>query len=93
MDLLFKRYASPFLLLDNYISSCRLYDFVTHLNNEQNEEMMWETWLHKVNDKSFIDFKRSLMESAVLSVKPTQKQLETTISNSKNMLDSFIPEE
>lgn len=93
MDLLFKRYASPFLLLDHYIDSGRFLEFVNEFNGIQTEELMWDVWLHKIFDQSFDDYKQGVMEHAKNNVKPTKKQLETTIINSKSILDSFHPEE
>lgn len=64
MDLLFKRYASPFSLLDEMIASCRLYDFICNLintiNQENKEKVQWEFYLHKVHDKSYAEFVESL---------------------------------
>lgn len=89
MDLLFKRYASPFLLLDSYIEQCRLFDFVIEFFNIRNEEMTWEVWLHKVYDKSFDEFKNSIdtMEYNEFS----KEQIETTVKDSHNILIEFNP--
>ena len=86
MDLLFKRYANPFLLLDTVIPAGFL-DFVVDFLNIYDEEMVWEVWLHKDIDKSFNDFKESLR----VSPEATDEQLEDTINNSKSMLNGFIP--
>ena len=56
MDLLFKRYASPFILLDNLIlissSSSFIDDLFKFINEEKGEQTNWEFFLHKVFDKS-----------------------------------------
>lgn len=84
MDRLFKRYADPFLFIDSLIISERFTEFVLELLEIENEEMMWEFYLHKVYDKSFDEFKESM--------KPVPKeQLETTVQNSKSILNNFNP--
>jgi len=92
MDLLFKRYASPFLLLDTYIEQGRLLDFVIELFNIRNEEMTWDVWLHKVYDQSFEDFKNS-MDGTQENKAFTKEQVETTVKDSMNILIDFNPNE
>ena len=87
MDLLFSKYASPFILLDQMISCGRFFEFIVEFINMENERKEYEFWLHKVPDKSFNDFKKS--------IEPKQEvdefELEATISESKNILTNFIP--
>lgn len=84
MDCLFERYGNPFLLIDTLIISGRFTDFVLEFLEIQNEKMMWEFYLHKVYDKSFDEFKES--------IKPVPKeQLETTVQNSRSILNNFNP--
>ena len=88
MDLLFKRYASPFSLLDNYISIGELSNFISDLYEIINEEKLWDIFLHKVYDQSWGEF----LESA----KPTKTEsidIGQTLMNSKNILDNFTPQE
>lgn len=87
MDRLFKRYADPFLFIDNLIMSERFSEFVFEFLDIQNEENMWEFFLHKVYDKSYDEFKRSIE-----NVKPVPKeQLETTVKDSRSILNNFVP--
>ena len=90
MDLLFKRYASPFLLFDGIIQACEFRDFVVELLTLHSEDRLFEIWLHKVRDKSFDDFRNSMFEAAKARNVP-KEQLATTVLNSKNILNSFIP--
>lgn len=84
MDSLFERYGNPFLFIDTLIISGRFTDFVLEFLEIQNEKIMWEFFLHKVYDKSYDEFKESM--------KPVPKeQLETTVQNSKSILNSFNP--
>ena len=63
MDLLFKRYASPFLILDSYIENKSLTSFLRTLYEKVGEERMWEVWLHKVDNQSLDEFKDSIVEA------------------------------
>lgn len=88
MDLLFHRYASPFLLLDQIILFGDLSDFISEVWEIRDEEIQWQYFLAKVFDKSFDDFKESIKSQKGMS----QEEIETTIKDSMTMIDSFIPE-
>lgn len=87
MDLLFKRYASPFLLLDGMIESCRFFYFVKKFVDTENEEKIYELWIHKVHDKTYQEFKEQVMPAN--PQKPVN--LGATIRESENILNSFVP--
>ena len=89
MDLLFHRYASPFLLLDQIIPAGDLSEFVSTLWEINEEEMQWQYFLAKVYDKSFEDFKKSMKPQRGM----TKKEIETTVRESMSMINSFIPEQ
>ena len=88
MDLLFHRYASPFLLLDQIIRAGDLSEVVSPLWEIEEEEKEWQYFLAKVFDKSFSDFKESMKPQQGMS----KQEIETTISESMSMINSFIPE-
>ena len=87
-DLLFSKYASPFLLLESVISMGRLCEFISNLIEAENESKLWEYFLHRVFDKSYAEFKNSVLGTDTVS----DEQLETTLLSSKSILDNFIPE-
>lgn len=89
MDLLFHRYASPFLLLDQIIPEGDLSEFVSTLWEIEEEEKEWQYFLAKVFDKSFTDFKKSMKPQKGMS----KKEIETTINESMSMINSFIPDD
>lgn len=95
MDLLFKRYASPFSLLDIMIQSNKLDEFVITIIDEENEQKLWELYLHHGwLNKSFEDFKKEvLIPKTNASSKTTGKEIEATINHSKEILNSFKPYE
>lgn len=90
MDLLFSKYASPFLLLDGFILTGRLFDFVLEFIDIENEKTMWEFYLHKIHDMSFDEFKKSCTSRQ--TEPQTDEELETTIQNSQSMLNGFNPQ-
>lgn len=87
IDQLFSKYADPFSLLDTVILAGRFWDFVLEFLDSQNEKMLWEFYLHKVFDKSFEQFKSSVIPKAPVS----NEQIETTVKNSMDILQTFNP--
>lgn len=88
--MLFERYANPFVLLDEYVSSGALCEFVVKFIDDYNERKLYEVWLNKMIDKSFDEFKAEV-EGYVDPKQVTEEELETTISNSKEILSNFVP--
>lgn len=88
MDLLFKRYASPFSLLDSMMLTGRFLEFVLEVLKINNEEQLYELWLHKVFDKSFLDFKEAYSPRKIT----TKQEIETTIKENYEIMHNFIPE-
>lgn len=92
MDLLFKRYASPFILIEETIRTGRFNDFIDELRNiisdEEEDRTMWEYYLHRVFDKSYEAFVREVK-------RPRQPEktvdFETTIKESYSILKGFNP--
>ena len=87
MDLLFTRYASPFVLLNGLIMTNSLNSFVDDFFDFVNEERNWEFFLHKVYDQSWSDFVKEIEQSE--NQKPID--LGATLVKSKNMLSNFTP--
>ena len=87
MDLLFKRYASPFLLLDSLILTNSLNNFISNFIDFVKEDNEWEFFLHKIYDKSWSEFSNDIEQSE--NQKPID--LGATLVKSKNMLNNFTP--
>lgn len=88
MDLVFKRYSSPYLFLDQLIENNIFSSFIDEFVEIQNNDMMWEFFLHKVYDKSFEEFKNEFKSSE----EPTETNVKTTVQKSFDMLNNFVPE-
>ncbi len=97
MDLLSKRYASPFSLLDNLIQAEQFNEWVEYFLNKQaqedNDKKMWEFFLHKVFDKSFDEWEKEAktgQASNIVGVMDEAKK-EETIKRSEGILNGFNP--
>lgn len=88
-DLLFSKYASPQILIDQLISNGDFFDWVIEFIDAENDRQAWDVWLHKVIDKSFEEFRESIQTHVN---QMDDEQLETTISDSKSILNAFIPD-
>ena len=92
MDLLFSRYASPFVLLDTLILTSSTSDFIgdmfKFINEEKEEQAQWEFFLHKVYEKSWKEF----IDEIHISDEQNEIDLGATLNKSKNMLKNFTPE-
>lgn len=87
MDLLFSEYASPFLLVDQFIGVRMFSEFVTESIAIRNDKELWQFFLHKVENQSFNEWKASLPGN-----EPDDEEIETTIAKSFNLLNTFNPE-
>ena len=94
MDLLFKRYASPFSFIDGMIQTGRFCEFVESFDRtihaEKEEEASWQYFLHKVFEGSFEDFRNS-MKNTNAHKNLSERTIETTVKNSMNILKNFNP--
>lgn len=90
MDLLFSKYASPILLLEQVILVGRFSEFVREVIYLDNERKLWELYLSVVSNPyaevgSFEDFKNERLKK----VENTKIDLKATINNSFNILNNF----
>lgn len=92
MDLLFKRYADPFTLMNGYIQTSRLCEFITAITKQKKEDDQWEFFLHKVWDKTYSEFCEALQTSQDMQ-EMSDDDIETTIKKSMNILGNFNPNE
>lgn len=96
MDLLSSRYASPFFIMDGFVGSGRFLEFVLEIldiyNEEQEGKQMWELYLHRVYDKTFNEFVEEVRNNAAVNDKPSDEQIETTLTDCRDILNNFIPE-
>ena len=85
--MLFSEYASPFLLVDQFIGVRMFSEFVTEIITIRNDKELWQFFLNKVENQSFNEWKASLPGN-----EPDDEEIETTITKSFNLLNTFNPE-
>ena len=95
MDLLSQRYASPFLMLDEFIRLNQLHEFICEVLNAMAEEKThkarWEFYLAKVVDMSFEAYVE-LCEKGNQEEDISFDDIGDILASSKGMLEGFSPE-
>ena len=95
MDLLFKRYASPFILLESYIANNSfsefVIEFIKNINEEENDKKLWDLYMFSFSfqEKSFSDFKKAFEKPKIEKI--NKHDLEATIKDSFKILSEFNP--
>lgn len=92
MDLLFKRYADPFSLLDGYIQTSRFCEFIHTFSEQKKEDDRWEFYLHKVWAKTYSEF-CEILQTTQDQQKMSNDDIETTVKKSMNILGNFKPDQ
>lgn len=91
MDLLFKRYASPFCYLDVLLENGALYDGVLNIWDEYNNDKTWEMFLSYKPEKSFEDWKKEIKNKTQAQKPLSKAQVGATVEKSQNILKNFNP--
>ncbi len=93
MDLLFSRYASPYLLMDSMIGCNRFCEFIIEIYKMHNDritnETLFDMWLHKDFENSYAEFRESV--NSPIEAESQNIDFEATINDSRNILDGFNP--
>lgn len=92
MDLVYRRYSNPLTLLDSLIENEMFSDHIDTLNEKAIFDFEFDVWLHKVEDKSFNDWRKEIHSDVeARNVKIDKNELKTTVLKSSNILNSFEP--
>lgn len=87
------------ILLDQMAKTGRLYEFISAVvrirNEEQEEKVMWEYWLHKDFERSYPEFLNAAGRNSTTQAEPetTSKQELTEIVKQSMKIASFVPQE
>lgn len=85
------------VLLDQMIKTWRLYEFIGKVisihNDEQEEKVMWEYWLHKDFERSYSEFIDATNRSSSTEPKTTSKTELIEIVKHSMEITSFVPQE
>lgn len=92
MDLVYQRYSNPLTLFDSLIENMMFSSHIDTLNEKAIFDFEFKVWLHKIDDKSFNDWRDELHSTAnARSDKMNENELKTTVLKSSNILNSFEP--
>lgn len=99
MDLIFKRYADPYTLLDTMIANRDFTDFVCTFVRLDDDDKLWDMYIHKCWENiSFNDFKARIYGISGDGTQPirsgsfdSRDELETTIRDSMSIIENFEP--
>ncbi len=90
MDLLFREYASPFVLLDTVIPSGQFVNFLETFEKKHEEKVRWEFFLHKLSafdNRSWNEFNNDVDFETAKQQKPSEADLKDTIRHSMEIFD------
>lgn len=92
--MIFKRYSSPFLFLDNLIIQGRLSDGIDTIYKQIDEEKMWQLYLSiPMKEKSYVEWKEEIISRN--EEKPSfevAEDIENVKNNARNILKNFKPQ-
>ena len=107
MDLLYSRYRNPLEFMRLYINQGRFGEFVAEIlemdakrkqeeADKDNEQKMWEMYLHSMADKSFNDWKKDVLSNSNSNQKPVSlsmndDQVEDAKQKARGILKNFSP--
>lgn len=97
MDLLSQRYASPFLIMDEFIRLQQFHEFVCEIlktiANEKVHDIRWRYYLHKVWGMTFDEFVRQCEKPQQGEQHMTNEEISNVIGESRKILEGFkMPE-
>lgn len=96
MDLLFKEYASPFVLLDSVIPAGHLVDFLDTFGRKHEEHIRWEFYLYKLSawdERSWEEFNHDLdFGTQPQQEKPSDEDIQEIIKDSYGIMKNFKEE-
>ena len=92
--MIFKRYSSPFLFLDNLIIQGRLSEGIDTIYKQIDEEKMWQLYLSiPMKEQSYNDWKNDVLSANEEKPKfEVAEDLENVKNKARNMLKNFKPE-
>lgn len=107
MDLLYSRYSNPLEFMRLYTEQGRFGEFVTEIlkmdqkrkteaAKKEDEQKLWEIYLHSTAEKSFNDWKKDILSNNASSQKPVslsmdESQVENVKQQARGILQRFSP--
>ena len=91
--MIFKRYSSPFLFLDNLMIQGRFSDGIDTIYKQVDEEKMWQLYLSiPMKEKSYYDWKNEVLSKDEEPSFEASKDINEVKEEAKNILKNFKPE-
>jgi len=98
MDLIFKRYSSPFLFLDFLIENDEFDEGIDTIISQNEKDKDWQLYLslNPWNDKPFKEWRDEVYQSSNsiennMSKKQAEEHFKTEYEKSQNILNNFKP--
>lgn len=91
--MIFKRYSSPFLFLDNLLIQGRFSDGIDTIYKQVDEEKLWQLYLsNPMKDKSYIEWKNEIIyKNQEQNDFEVAENIEDIKNKAKNILNNFKP--
>lgn len=93
MDLLFKRYASPYDYLDALLQYGSFGRGIANIWDESEDEKSWQLYLslNPLNEKSFTEWKKEMREKQQAKRPMSKAEIDATVEKSQKILKNFKP--
>lgn len=93
MDLLFKRYASPFDYLNILLESGNFERGIINILETENDDKSWEYYLsnNPHNKSSFVDWKKENNRKMQAQRPMSKAEVDATVRKSQDILNNFKP--
>lgn len=91
--MIFKRYSSPFLFLDNLIIQGKLSEGIDTIYKQTDEEKLWQLYLsNPIKEKSYVDWKNEVITDNQKQDFEVAEDMDEVKNNARNILKKFKPE-
>ena len=91
--MIFKRYSSPFLFLDNLIIQGKLCSGIDTIYEQVNEEKMWQLYLSiPMKETSYVEWKDRVLSKDEEPSFEVAEDINEVKDKAKNILKNFKPE-
>lgn len=91
--MIFKRYSSPFLFLDNLIIQGKLSEGIDTIYKQTDEEKLWQLYLsNPIKEKSYVDWKNEVISDNQEQDFEVAEDMDEVKNNARNILKNFKPE-
>lgn len=91
MDLIFKRYSSPFFIINEMIAQGQFNDYIDKLYDIYNEEKIYDIWLHKIYGQTYEAYRDSLNIRKNSEPRQDKVNVDAVVKSSFDVLNEIKP--